>query len=190
MGLELSPGHIRKEGKLYPGDVMRTQAALVCSDLVTEHPVLSSAVFLCVIIDLGQLHLLWQGFIVVDLSIFGRPAAFPRVLHASGTGKRQARCPRLGRGAATMRQLWGRGPAQTSTQCPVGQIDRQPFLWHRAPAIAGVNTLLLSASHVPVPHVIAIAATPSGDGILQSAGRHENRRLRGCDGKCWGDRPR
>ena len=35
-----------------------------------------------------------------------------------------------------------------------------------APIIRGVNTLLLSASDTPTPDIIAIAATPSGDGIV------------------------
>jgi hypothetical protein len=36
--------------------------------------------------------------------------------------------------------------------------------------IVGVNTLLLSSSSTPVPDVIALGATPSGDGILDIAG--------------------
>jgi|GEM_PF-808244 len=36
-----------------------------------------------------------------------------------------------------------------------------------AASISGLNTLLLSASAVPVPDMVAIALTPSGDGIAQ-----------------------
>ena len=39
-----------------------------------------------------------------------------------------------------------------------------------APTISGVNTLLLSASDTPVPDIIAFAATPSGDGIVNIPG--------------------
>ncbi len=39
-----------------------------------------------------------------------------------------------------------------------------------APVISGVNTLLLSASNIPVPDILALAATPSGDGIVQLPG--------------------
>lgn len=39
-----------------------------------------------------------------------------------------------------------------------------------APKIDGVNTLLLSGSASPVPDLIALAATPSGDGILDLPG--------------------
>jgi hypothetical protein len=35
-----------------------------------------------------------------------------------------------------------------------------------APSISGLNTLLLSASATPTPDVIALAATPSGNGFL------------------------
>jgi hypothetical protein len=36
--------------------------------------------------------------------------------------------------------------------------------------ISGVNTMLLSASTTPVPDVVALGATPTGDGILRIAG--------------------
>ncbi|MEI9983848.1 MAG: hypothetical protein WDN69_11925 [Aliidongia sp.] len=39
-----------------------------------------------------------------------------------------------------------------------------------AASVAGLNTLLLSGSTGPVPDVIALSATPSGDGILDIAG--------------------
>jgi hypothetical protein len=39
-----------------------------------------------------------------------------------------------------------------------------------APKIDGLNTLLLSGSATPVPDLIALAATPSGDGILDLPG--------------------
>ena len=41
-----------------------------------------------------------------------------------------------------------------------------------APAVIvpGVNTLLLSASSIPTPDIVALAATPSGDGTLRLAG--------------------
>ena len=38
-----------------------------------------------------------------------------------------------------------------------------------APVTSGVNTLLLSADSDPVPDIVAIAATPSGDGMLRLA---------------------
>jgi Matrixin len=37
-----------------------------------------------------------------------------------------------------------------------------------APAISGINTLLLSGSNTAVPDVIALAATPTGDGIVNA----------------------
>ena len=39
-----------------------------------------------------------------------------------------------------------------------------------APVVAGVNTLLLSASSDPVPDIVALAATLSGDGIVNIPG--------------------
>ena len=39
-----------------------------------------------------------------------------------------------------------------------------------AESVSGLNTLLLSASTTPVPDIIALSATPSGDGILDIAG--------------------
>jgi hypothetical protein len=39
-----------------------------------------------------------------------------------------------------------------------------------APVTVGLNTLLLSASSSPVPDIVAMASTPSGDGILNLAG--------------------
>ena len=39
-----------------------------------------------------------------------------------------------------------------------------------APAYLGVNSLLLSAEHEPIPDIVAMAATPSGDGILTLRG--------------------
>jgi hypothetical protein len=39
-----------------------------------------------------------------------------------------------------------------------------------APSISGLNTLLLSASSVPVPDVVALAATLNNDGIVNIAG--------------------
>jgi hypothetical protein len=39
-----------------------------------------------------------------------------------------------------------------------------------APVIAGVNTLLLSASFAPVPDIVALAATVNNDGIVNIAG--------------------
>jgi hypothetical protein len=39
-----------------------------------------------------------------------------------------------------------------------------------APTIAGVSTLLLAASSAPVPDVVALAATPTADGIASVAG--------------------
>jgi YVTN family beta-propeller protein len=39
-----------------------------------------------------------------------------------------------------------------------------------APVYSGINTLLFSASTTPVPDIIALSATPSGDGILDIAG--------------------
>lgn len=39
-----------------------------------------------------------------------------------------------------------------------------------APVTVGVNTLLLSASATPVPDIVALAATPSGDGIVDLPG--------------------
>jgi streptogramin lyase len=40
----------------------------------------------------------------------------------------------------------------------------------QAPSQTGLNTLLLSASGTPVPDVVALAATPKGDGILHIPG--------------------
>jgi hypothetical protein len=40
----------------------------------------------------------------------------------------------------------------------------------RSPTYVGVNTLLLSASSTPVPDVIALAATPTNDGIVNVPG--------------------
>ena len=40
----------------------------------------------------------------------------------------------------------------------------------QAPVTSGVNTLLLSASNDPVPDIVALAATPSNDGILNLPG--------------------
>jgi hypothetical protein len=37
-----------------------------------------------------------------------------------------------------------------------------------ASILTGVNTLLLSASDTPVPDIVALAATPSGDGIIRA----------------------
>jgi hypothetical protein len=39
-----------------------------------------------------------------------------------------------------------------------------------APVTTGLNTLLLSASNTPVPDIVALAATPSGDGIVKLPG--------------------
>jgi N-acetylneuraminic acid mutarotase len=39
-----------------------------------------------------------------------------------------------------------------------------------APVISGLNTFLLSASATPVPDIVAMAATPSGDGIVNLSG--------------------
>jgi uncharacterized repeat protein (TIGR03803 family) len=39
-----------------------------------------------------------------------------------------------------------------------------------APIISGLNTLLLSASPMPVPDIVALAATPTGDGIVSVPG--------------------
>jgi hypothetical protein len=39
-----------------------------------------------------------------------------------------------------------------------------------APVTVGLNTLLLSASATPVPDIVALAATPSGDGIVDLPG--------------------
>lgn len=39
-----------------------------------------------------------------------------------------------------------------------------------APSTEGLNTLLLSASAEPVPDIVALAATPTGDGILSLPG--------------------
>ena len=39
-----------------------------------------------------------------------------------------------------------------------------------APVTTGLNTLLLSASNVPVPDIVALAATPTGDGIVKLPG--------------------
>lgn len=39
-----------------------------------------------------------------------------------------------------------------------------------APSTEGLNTLLLSATAAPVPDIVALAATPSGDGIVSLAG--------------------
>ena len=41
---------------------------------------------------------------------------------------------------------------------------------HPAQTIAGVNTLLMSASPTPVPDIVALAATPTGDGIVDIPG--------------------
>jgi hypothetical protein len=38
-----------------------------------------------------------------------------------------------------------------------------------APSVTGLNTLLLSASNTPVPDIVALAATPTGDGIVNLA---------------------
>ena len=40
----------------------------------------------------------------------------------------------------------------------------------RAPSQVGLNTFLLSASSTPVPDMVAIGATPSGDGVLRIPG--------------------
>jgi hypothetical protein len=40
----------------------------------------------------------------------------------------------------------------------------------QAPSQTGLNTLLLSASGTPVPDIVALAATPKGDGILHIPG--------------------
>ena len=40
----------------------------------------------------------------------------------------------------------------------------------RAPSQVGLNTFLLSASSTPVPDMVAIGATPSGDGVLRLPG--------------------
>ena len=40
----------------------------------------------------------------------------------------------------------------------------------QAPVTSGVNTLLLSASNDPVPDIVALASTPSSDGILNLPG--------------------
>ena len=42
-----------------------------------------------------------------------------------------------------------------------------------APTIVGVNTLLFAASAVPVPDIVALAATPSRDGIMNLGGPAE-----------------
>ncbi len=39
-----------------------------------------------------------------------------------------------------------------------------------APSVTGLNTLWLSASNTPVPDIVALAATPTGDGIVTLAG--------------------
>ena len=39
-----------------------------------------------------------------------------------------------------------------------------------APVIPGLNTLLLSASATPTPDIVALVATPSGDGIVNLSG--------------------
>ena len=39
-----------------------------------------------------------------------------------------------------------------------------------APVTVGLNTLLLSASTTPVPDIVALAATPTGDGIVNLSG--------------------
>src|SRR5262245_54541060 len=39
-----------------------------------------------------------------------------------------------------------------------------------APIIPGLNTLLLSASPTPTPDIMALVATPSGDGIVNISG--------------------
>jgi Kelch motif/Galactose oxidase, central domain len=41
-----------------------------------------------------------------------------------------------------------------------------------APVIAGLNTLLLSASATPTPDILALVATLSGDGIVNISGTH------------------
>jgi hypothetical protein len=44
------------------------------------------------------------------------------------------------------------------------------FNTNPAPVITGVNTLLVSASDTPVPDIVALAATPTGDGIINLPG--------------------
>ena len=44
------------------------------------------------------------------------------------------------------------------------------FNTNPAPVINGVNTLLVSASNTPVPDIVALAATPTGDGIIKLPG--------------------
>jgi len=39
-----------------------------------------------------------------------------------------------------------------------------------APVLSGVNTLLLTASSVPTPDIVALVATPTGDGIMNIPG--------------------
>jgi hypothetical protein len=44
------------------------------------------------------------------------------------------------------------------------------FNTNQAPVMVGLNTLLLSASSTPVPDIVALAVTPTGDGIVNLAG--------------------
>jgi hypothetical protein len=54
--------------------------------------------------------------------------------------------------------------AATDAQMSFACMNTDP-----APINAGLNTLLLSASATPVPDIVALAATPSGDGIVTLA---------------------
>ncbi len=43
-----------------------------------------------------------------------------------------------------------------------------------APAVQGVNTFLLSAAPTPIPDMLSIVVTPTGDGVLNLDGTHHN----------------
>lgn len=50
------------------------------------------------------------------------------------------------------------------------QLNFDCFNTNPAPVTVGVNTLLLSASNTPVPDIVALSATPTGDGIVNLPG--------------------
>ncbi len=49
-----------------------------------------------------------------------------------------------------------------------------------APVVPGLNTLLLSSSSTPVPDIVALAATPTGDGIVKRGGDIRGEATLGC----------